>query len=105
MGEADAQNEAVAGGGLHGEGLLGQHHGMARVDRDHAGAQADTGDLRPGGGQQGQCVVPEDLDGEGMVESGVGEALSWATVSGSDWSTSIRLPMRRGLAMVCGLLA
>ena len=63
----------LAGGQLHGEGLLGQHHRVPGVDRDDAGAQADAGDLRPGGSQQGQRVGPEDLDGEGMVQPGLGE--------------------------------
>ncbi len=71
--EADAQNQAVAGGPLHGEGLLGQHHRVAGVDRHHAGAQTDAGHLRPGGGQEGQRVGSEDLDGQGVVEPGFGE--------------------------------
>ena len=67
--------------------------------------EADTGDLRAGRGQQGQGVGPEDLGGEGVVEPASAKRRSWATVSGTDCSTSIRVPMRRGLAIVRGLLA
>ena len=75
MGEPDAEEQAVAGGGLHGQGLLGQHHGMTRVDRDHARPQLDARYLGPGGGQQCERVIPENLHGKGMVEPGLGELL------------------------------
>ncbi len=75
MGEADAQNEAVPGGPLHGQGLLGQHHRVAGVDGHHSGPQTDAGHHRPRGGQKGQRIGPEDLDGPCVVEPGVGEPL------------------------------
>ena len=67
--QADAQEEPVAGRPLHGEGLLRQHHRVARVHRHHTRTQADAGYLRAGHGEQGQCVGPEYLRGEGVVEA------------------------------------
>ena len=74
VGQADTQNETVPGRQLHREGLLGQHHGVAGIDRDDAGAQLYAGNLRPGGSQQRQRVGPEDLHCEGVIETGVGKA-------------------------------
>jgi len=75
MGKADAEDQPVTGDQLHGQGLLGQHHRMPRVDRDHAGAQLDAGHLRPGGCEQGERVRPEDLACECVSEPGVGQLL------------------------------
>ena len=48
---------------------------MTRVDRDHARPQLDARYLGPGGGQQCERVIPENLHGKGMVEPGLGELL------------------------------
>ena len=68
VGEPDAEEKAVVGRRLHGQGLLGEHHRVPGVDGHHAGTQADARYLRTGRGQQRQGVGPEDLHGEGMVE-------------------------------------
>ena len=75
MREPDAKRQSSADGRLHGEGLAGQHHRVARVGGHHCRAQFDIRHLATDHGQQGQCVVPEDLRGPGRIEADVMEAL------------------------------
>ena len=59
--QPDAEAQPAAGGGVHGQRLLGQHHRVARVRRHDARAELDAGHLAPDDRQHGQRVVPEDL--------------------------------------------
>ena len=59
--QADAQGEASAGGLLGGEGLGGEHRGVAGVGGHDRRPELDRGGLAADDGQQGEGVVAEDL--------------------------------------------
>ena len=68
MRETDAEYEAVAGGGLCGQGLAGEHLGMATPGRNNRGAELDRRGVPADDGQSGdgvgtaQLVEPEAVE-------------------------------------------
>jgi hypothetical protein len=72
VGQPDAENESPPDGGLGGEGLSGQHHGVTGPGGNHGRTEGDVRYLPAGDGHGSEGVDAEDLGQPGRPEPGIG---------------------------------